>query len=219
MTTVARSVVDVAGTVGARHLGRLVDEVVVGRLGTAEQVGRCLQDVARQGKPGMRALARVLDDRRDGYVPPHSELERRLFEVLATAGLPAPRRQVPLPRGAVTGLVDAAYPDARLILEADGRRWHTRVCDISRDHLRDAEAARFGWQTLRLLHEQIVGDSEGMAATVRDVREARLGRRARLDASDFVDMSGISDITSAAWPTTRCSTPSPTRCAAGCSSC
>jgi very-short-patch-repair endonuclease len=182
ITTPARGIVDLAATVGERHLGNLVDEVIVARLASEAQISCCLRDVARRGKRGVRALGRVLDDRRSGYVPPHSELERKLFAVLAAGGLPEPRRQVPLPgRGAVEGLVDAAYPDVRLLIEADGRRWHTRARDISRDHVRDAEAARVGWQTLRLLYDQIVGDPEGTCATVRDVRKAR--QRLVMDAA------------------------------------
>jgi very-short-patch-repair endonuclease len=174
VTTPARAIVDVAATVGARHLGVLVDEVVVARLASLVQIACCLRDVARRGKPGVRALGAVLDDRRPGYVPPHSELERKLFAVLGAGGLPEPQRQVPLPgRGTIEGVVDAAYPDVKLVIEADGRRWHTRVRDIVRDHWRDAEAARMGWLTLRLLHEQIVGDPQGTCAMLRDVRESR----------------------------------------------
>jgi very-short-patch-repair endonuclease len=176
VVTPARGIVDVAGTVGERHLGHLVDDVLVARLASLAQISCCLQQVARRGKPGVRALGRVLDGRRDGYVPPHSALERQLFEVLAAGGLPEPRRQVPLPsRSGIDGVVDAAYPDVRLVIEADGRRWHTRVRDLARDHLRDAESARLGWQTLRLLYEQIVGDPDGTCSTVRDIRQARRG--------------------------------------------
>jgi very-short-patch-repair endonuclease len=181
VTTPARAIVDVAATVGVRHLGLLVDEVVVARLASLVQISCCLRDVARRGRPGVRALGGVLDDRRSGYVPPNSELERKMFAVLSAGGLPEPQRQVPLPgRGAVEGLVDAAYPDVKLVIEADGRRWHTRARDIARDHERDAEAARAGWLALRLLYEQIVGDPEGTCATVRDVRQARrdVGRAA-----------------------------------------
>lgn len=176
VATPARGIVDVAAVVGERHLGHLIDDALVARLASSAQISCCLQEVARRGRPGVRALGRVLDDRRDGYVPPHSELERKLFEALAAGGLPEPRRQVPLPgRGAIAGIVDAVYPDVRLVIEADGRRWHTRVRDLARDHLRDAEAARAGWQTLRLLYEQIVGDPDGTCATVRDIRRARQG--------------------------------------------
>jgi very-short-patch-repair endonuclease len=109
-------------------------------------------------------------------------LESGLLSALAGGGLPPPERQFPLPgRGALYGLVDAAYPDVRLILEADGRRWHTRIRDLRRDHLRDAETARAGWQTLRFLYEEITVYPHELAATVADVRcirAAQLGRSA-----------------------------------------
>ena len=172
----ARAIVDLAAVVGRRRLGDVVD-VVTDRLTTITQISVCAAEIARPGKRGLGKLAAVLDERGPGHVPPQSELENRLFAVLAAAGLPAPVRQFPLPgRGAVTGLVDAAYPDVRLILEADGRRWHTRIRDLRRDHLRDAEAARAGWQTLRFLYEEIVGDPGHVAATVADVRRARAER-------------------------------------------
>ena len=104
-------------------------------------------------------------------MPPMSELERRLFDV------PRGRRptrtrcgSIPLPgRGAITGIVDAAYLDEKLILEADGRTWHNRQQAFRKDRLRDNEAARAGWQTLRFPWEEVVGDPEDVAATVADV--------------------------------------------------
>jgi very-short-patch-repair endonuclease len=61
-----------------------------------------------------------------------------------------------------------------MLLEADGRRWHTRIRDLRRDHERDAEVARAGWITLRFMHEQLVGAPGEVAATVADVRQVRL---------------------------------------------
>jgi Protein of unknown function (DUF559) len=139
------------------------------------QVSACLRQVARPGKPGIAKLARVLDARSDGPVPAGSDLERSMFGALAASGLPTPARQTPLPgRGVAEGLVDASYGDARVILQADGRRWHTRIRDLAKDHVRDAEAARVGWQTLRFVYEQIVDEPEEVCATVADVRAVRL---------------------------------------------
>jgi hypothetical protein len=175
VSTAARAVVEVAATVGRRRLGDIVDELVVNRQTSHDRIAACLADVARPRKRGVIALGAVLDERGDGYIVPASELERSLFSALDDGGLPTPARQVPLPgRGAVRGVVDAAYADARLILEADGRRWHTRVRDLKRDHERDAEAARVGWQTLRFVYEQITGHPEEIAAVVADVRAVRL---------------------------------------------
>jgi hypothetical protein len=173
VTVPARAIVDLAATVGPRRLADLVD-VATDQLTTTAHIARCAAEVARRGKPGIARLGSVLDARGPGYVPPQSILEARLFDALEAAGLPAPRRQLRLPgRGALDGLVDAAYPQVRLIVEADGRRWHTRVRDLHRDHLRDAEAARVGWQTLRLLYEDIVANPAEAARTVRDVIEVR----------------------------------------------
>ena len=170
----ARAVVEVAATLGRRRLGRVLDDLVFERRTSYEDVGIVLAEVARPGKPGVVALASVLHDRTTASVPGDSELERALFAALLAAGLPRPEAQRALPgTGAVDGVVDAAYPDCRLILEADGRRWHTRVDDLRRDHERDAEAARAGWQTLRFLYEQITRDPEGVCSVVADVRAVR----------------------------------------------
>ena len=172
----ARAVVEVAATVGARRLGRVLDDLVFERRTSYAEVGVVLAEVARPGKPGVAALAAVLDERSEASVPGDSELERALFAALLGAGLPRPEAQRTLPgTGAVTGVVDAAYPDCRLILEADGRRWHTRVTDLRRDHERDAQAARAGWQTLRFLYEHITHDPDGVCSVVADVRDVRSG--------------------------------------------
>jgi very-short-patch-repair endonuclease len=98
-----------------------------------------------------------------------------LIDALRLGRLPAPVSQFPFPgRQFVKGCVDFAYADAKLVLEADGRRWHTRIQDIARDHERDGDAAEQGWQTLRLVYEHINGDREGTARRVRAVLEQRL---------------------------------------------
>jgi Transcriptional regulator, AbiEi antitoxin/Protein of unknown function (DUF559) len=177
VSTPARAVVEVAATVGRRRLGLILDDLVFDRRTSYDAVGVVLAGVARPGKPGVTALAGVLDDRAEATVPGASELERAMFAALVGAGLPVPEPQRALPGpGAIGGMVDAAYVDCRLVLEADGRRWHTRVEHLRRDHERDAEAARHGWQTLRFLYEQITRDPDGVAAVVKDVRAVRLGR-------------------------------------------
>ena len=47
---------------------------------------------------------------------------------------------------ATVDLYSAAW---RLIVEADGRRWHTRKADQERDNLRDNEAVTHGYAVLR----------------------------------------------------------------------
>ena len=51
------------------------------------------------------------------------------------------------------GCVDFAYPEAKLIIEVDGRARRARLADRRRDAERDAEAARVGWLVLRVTEE------------------------------------------------------------------
>jgi very-short-patch-repair endonuclease len=123
----------------------------------------------------MKKLGHVLDERGPGYVAAASVLERHLHDVVALAGLPPLVRQHPLPgHHGVEGCVDGALPEARLIMEADGRRWHTRLANLARDLARDKQAARVGWDTLRFIFVELTNDREESVATMRDVYDERL---------------------------------------------
>jgi very-short-patch-repair endonuclease len=174
VSTPARCVVELGATQTTAVVGRVADDLVRLRRTTFARIARVLADVTRPGKPGLERVGRVLEERMGGVVPPGSELERALFAALEAGGLPRPERQVRLPGTGIAGLVDGAYSDAKLILEADGRRWHARVEAARADRERDAQAARAGWQTLRFVYEQIVHDPAEVCAVVAETRAARL---------------------------------------------
>jgi hypothetical protein len=175
ITTPARTFVDLAAVTRVIRLRMALDDARSAHKVTLDEVAVALGAVTRRGKPGVRLLGSVLDDLGPGSIPAASVLERRLFGVVEGAGLPPLVRQFPLPgRQVVKGCVDGAWPDAKLIVEADSRRWHTRVQDLSRDHLRDQEAARAGWQVLRVMHEHLVSDPVGVSDTLRATRAVRL---------------------------------------------
>ena len=156
VTSVARTVIDMAALVDRRTLQRLIEELLVaGRLHLEPFTARALSNV-RPGRRGSAMLAGILEDLGPGYVPPASELEALLFEVLAAGGLPPPVRQYPLPSISGHGRVDGSYPPARLLLEVDGRRWHTRAADFERDRRRDIEAGLLGWRLVRFVWGDLV---------------------------------------------------------------
>jgi very-short-patch-repair endonuclease len=174
VTSVARTIVDLAAVSRKSRLEVALDDAVVARLTTFSDVTHVFASIMRRGKRGMGLMATLLDARGPGYVPPQSELERAFFQMLEDHGIHGMRRQHPHPgRMETEGCVDGAFVPEKVIAESDGRRWHTRIRDLARDHRRDNEAARQGWQTLRLLHSDIVDEPHGTARLVLDTLEAR----------------------------------------------
>lgn len=174
-TTPERTILDLAAVVGPVRLATAVEDTVVRRLCTFTEIAGVLRDVRRRGKPGVRRLAAVLDAR-EGLPPPASALERLLLEAARLAGVHAVR-QHPLPwaQEPTEGVVDAAVPESRLILEADGRRWHARLQAMAKDRRRDVEAARAGWLTLRFVYEDLA-DVAAVAAAIAQVHASRVSR-------------------------------------------
>jgi len=174
-TTIPRTIVDLAAVSGRPRLSRIVESAVNDKRTTDEAIGLVLGDVARKGKWGMGKLASVLAARAPGEPLPDSVLERMLLDAVLAAGNPEPDRQFPHPgRSFVRGCVDFAFPDARLILEADGRRWHQRIADLRRDRARDVDAARAGWLTMRFMWEELRADPDDVGRAVAETRSHRV---------------------------------------------
>jgi hypothetical protein len=156
-TSLPRAIVDVTSSVGPGTLAHIVDRATITqRATTVAAIGRALRLSSRRGRRNIAHLQRILDQRRPGAPAPRSRVERRVDDGLASTGLPRPLAEYPVPSLAPgLGFVDRAWPDARLILEIDGRTWHARERDMAKDRARDRAAARVGWLTLRVLDEEV----------------------------------------------------------------
>jgi hypothetical protein len=119
------------------------------RAATAEQVRRVVRWV----------------DARSGSV-----LESMLRVLLAEHGIVVPRTSswCVTGSGAFVGRVDFAWPEQRLILEADGRRWHDPADARDRDRRRTNAYVRLGWTVLRFTWADVVHEPAGVVAAVRD---------------------------------------------------
>lgn len=170
VTALVRTVIDLAAVLSSRRLEAVVDESLAAGLVTLPELSEALATVARRGKRGIRALRTILEQRGPGYVPPQSRLERRFLEVIDGSGLPAPVRQMEAPwRTILPERVDFAYPQARLVIEVDGRRWHARYLDHENDRRRDNLATLAGWKVLRFSWEQVTQQPDEVGATVMSV--------------------------------------------------
>jgi hypothetical protein len=151
VTTIAQTLFDLSTRVSPWRLERAMDDALLAkRLLVAELTERLgfHAESRRPGLPRIRPL--VLERLEDGRTAPESELEARLIALLENLPTrPAMVRQAALPwRSVRPGRVDLLLPAQRLIIEADGRRWHTRVHDFDKDKWRDNEAVANGYRVL-----------------------------------------------------------------------
>lgn len=137
-TRPARTLIDLSGVLPAGALEMALDDTLSRRLVTVDYLRRRLDGLGRQGRRGAGTLADLLVARLDGRPRMTSEFERRLFALLTAAGLAPPRAQyeVILPGGRRV-VLDYAYPDDLLALEADSYRHHSSRTDWGRDHIRN----------------------------------------------------------------------------------
>jgi very-short-patch-repair endonuclease len=89
--------------------------------------------------------------------------------------LELPVRQVTVGgTSAPDGRVDLVYRNARVVIEADSRRYHASWLATQADHRRDLKLAAAGYQVLRVNWWQLVHEPELFVAAVR----AQLSRAA-----------------------------------------
>jgi len=173
-TSAERALVDCSAVMSVPRLGLVFDEAVTGRLTTVERVADCLADLARPGKRRLEHIARVLDERAGTAGIAESVLEAEVLRLLADHGIQRPVTQFshPAPCRSIN-FVDCAWPLIKLILEIDGRTWHSRIQDLIRDQERDMKAVAEGWQVVRVRGELVRSDGVGVVRDVGAAIEAR----------------------------------------------
>jgi hypothetical protein len=178
-TTAARTVIDLASVLRRPRLGRVVEHCLISRIVTWNELVGTFRSLARRGKPGVQALRDVLESLGPGLAMAESRLELELIRLLVAAGLPEPQLQYPLPwRTVVAGRIDLAYVSIRVIIEADGRRWHTQLERFEQDRRRDNLATLAGWRVLRFTWEDLTKRPHEIVAQVRaalGLEEQRIG--------------------------------------------
>lgn len=154
VTDEAETVMTLARDLSPDRLERVVDWVLARKTCSVAQLTRVVE--LSESVPGVAKLRPIVEYRSPGaYQPPTTELERLLFQLLDDPRLPGYTRQMPMPYRRLKATVDAYIATWRLIVEGDGRRWHTRRADYERDRVRDNEATAHGYAVLRFSYEML----------------------------------------------------------------
>jgi very-short-patch-repair endonuclease len=175
--TVAHTIISLAGRVSPEQLDEAVDDALVRRLVDLDELQDRFATWAPRRRPGVATLRHVLERKGGSHVPPTSKLERILRAFLSAPGLPEFHFEYELswwPPG--EGRVDAYAPAHSLIVEADGRAWHTRETEMVRDRQRDNLATAHGHATLRFTWIDLTRYADENHALLRQTVEARRPR-------------------------------------------
>ena len=148
VTSVAWTLVDLAGRMAEDDLARAFHEAGIRHHTTPEQVERALE--RRPQARGAAKLRRVL--RGDAKVT-LSKLEARFLSLLREAGLPEPETNA---RAGMRHL-DARWPAHHLTVELDGYRYHRSRHAWEQDRRREREAHARGDRHLRFTHGDVLG--------------------------------------------------------------
>jgi very-short-patch-repair endonuclease len=157
VTTVPRTLLDLAAVLTPRQLARAVNQAEILRLGDTLSLNALLQRHPR--RPGTRALRGIVADTRIR----RSELEQRFLEFLADHDLPQPETNA-----VVLGFeVDCLWRYERVIVELDGRTTHTTRAAFEADRARDRILQAAGYRVIRITWRQLHDSPAAVAADVR----------------------------------------------------
>jgi very-short-patch-repair endonuclease len=158
VTTVARTLVDLAGVLSPRQLKRAVHEAEVLRLldtaAVIETTNRCR---GRRGTARLRALIQT------EAPPTRSELENRFLELVERHRFEPPSVNVQL-----LGMeVDFVWTERHAVVEVDGFATHATRRQFERDRQRDALLNGAGYTVLRLSWRQVTTEAAEALAALR----------------------------------------------------
>jgi very-short-patch-repair endonuclease len=161
-TTPALTALDLCATVG----GDAIDQALRTRATTLAQLQRALDlTAARVGNRSRRQL--LLDSRAE----PWSKAERRFHRLLRDAGITGWQANRPVVLKGSTCYVDVIFRKLKLVIEIDGRLYHTGTQVFETDRRRQNLLVLDGWFVLRFTWTMIEEHPEEVIAMVREAIE------------------------------------------------
>ncbi len=161
-TTRARTILDIAPALAAKQLTRLVNDALRSR----HLRRTALQNIVDRNPfhPGAKLLRPFAETTANSTA---SDFEDEFLAFVQRYGLPTPQINV-----IVHGReVDAYFPDAKLIVEADGWEFHNDRQAFEDDRERDAENLRHGLNTLRITRQRMTHTPDREAERLQEILE------------------------------------------------
>jgi very-short-patch-repair endonuclease len=149
LTTVPRTLFDLATVLRPRQLERAMNEAETKRLTDSLSLRDLLVRYPR--RPGTRAIRALLAAREAGVTVTRSELEVSFLEFVDERRLPPPRTNQ-----WIEGFeIDCVWREQRLAVELDSRAFHATSSAFEGDRERDRILQAAGWRSIRVTSRQL----------------------------------------------------------------
>lgn len=173
VTTVARTIVDLADVLDEQQLANVLHEAAYRRLLNVSKLRRSIDRLA--GRRTLSTVERALAAHLAGSAGTRSDLEDRYLALVCDSALERwIERPKVTPKLEVAGReieVDFLWPDQKLVVEVDGAG-HTRARTREQDKARDRLLRAHGYRVLRVTGDQIDRDPAGVVRTLQELLAA-----------------------------------------------
>jgi very-short-patch-repair endonuclease len=160
VTTVPRTLFDLAAVLDRRQLERALNEAEVLRLWDELSLHDLLRRYPR--RPGVSNVRAVLHARRAGPTITKSDLEALFLTFADRFGFPRPETNV-----VIEGIeVDCVWRAERLVIEVDGWATHGTRAAFERDREKGRTLQAAGWRCVAVTHRQMEESADEVARDV-----------------------------------------------------
>lgn len=156
-TTVPQTLLDLAATTDRKLVARALATLDFRKELDVQQIERAFG----KGRRGSKALRAALETHQPRLAYANGELEERFLEHCIAWQIPLPQLNVRIK----SHVVDAYWPDQRLVVELDGHANHSSRAQLHRDHQRDLalraaglNIVRYDWRLVQERPEAVHAD-------------------------------------------------------------
>jgi very-short-patch-repair endonuclease len=177
VTTVPRTLFDLAGVVGKDTLDLAVATALRQRSTTHAQLAATLDRLGRRGRRGTTKFRQVLELHARDRAQTESEAEHLVLRLIEKHGLPTPVPQFEIrrPDGGLVARVDFAYPDLQIAIEYDSYAHHLGTEAHDHDGTRRNAVLRAGWYPITATAADLRNGGHELALEIADARALRSG--------------------------------------------
>jgi very-short-patch-repair endonuclease len=161
VTSVARTLLDLAGVVSQRELIKAIEQAEKRRIFDLRAVHELL--ARSKGRKGATALRDALAELYGEPPDTRSPLEDEFRDFCRERQIPAPQLNV-----VIAGFcVDAAWPHHRVVVELDSRAHHTGIHAFEEDRKRDAKLQVAGHRIVRVTRRRLRHEADDLEGDLR----------------------------------------------------